>query len=103
MIQMRSTGVHIHALSGNVNLRVRDPFDEMKVVVKRSEVDWVHIVEAPSWVSHKIVLTKIVKLCRVAHRRQILWSVGNLAQSLLWTCKEISPLCTKLSGLGHKL
>ena len=88
MLQMRSSGVHILAMSGNVNLRVRDPFDEIKVVVKRGEVDWVHIVLVPSWVSHQTVLTKIVKLCRVAHRRQILWSVGNPAQSLLWT----SPL-----------
>ena len=62
------------------------------MVVQRGEVDWVHIVPAPVWVSHKIVLTKIVMLCRVAHRRQILWSVGNPAESMEWTCKEISPL-----------
>ena len=73
-----------------------------KVVVQRGEVVWVHTVPAPVWVSHKIVLTKIVMLCRVAHRRQILWSVGNPAESMLWTCKEISlrcgisALCTKL-------
>ena len=65
-----------------------NPFDEVKVVVKRSEVDSVHTVFAPAF-----VLTSFVKLCRVAHRRQILWSVGNIAESILWTCKEISPLC----------
>ena len=48
MTQIRSTGVHIHALSGKVNLRVRDPFDEIKVVVKRGQVDWVHIVPVSS-------------------------------------------------------
>ena len=91
MTQMRSTGVHIGALSGEVSLRVRDPTDEIQVGVQR-EVYWVHTVPSPAWVQHNIVLTKIVKLCRVAHRRDILWSVDNSGCFTLWTCKEIPPL-----------
>ena len=92
MAHMCRNGVHVDALSGKVNLKVRDPFDEIKVVVKRGEVDWVHIVPSPVWVSHQTVFTKIVKLCRVAHRRNILWSVENPESSRLWTCNEVSQL-----------
>ena len=83
---------------------MRDPFDEIKVVVKRGEVDWVHIVPSPAWVSHKILLTKIVKLCRVGHRRNILSAIlqnpccGRARRSLFG---GTSTLCTKLSDQGH--
>ena len=60
MTQIGSIGVYIHASSGEVNLRGRDPLDEIKVL--RGEVDWVHIAPSPAWVSHKMVLTKIVKV-----------------------------------------
>ena len=63
----RGTLGNIHELSGGVNLRVRDPFEEIKVSVKRGEVDWVHFVPSLEWVSQQIVITKIVKMCRVAH------------------------------------
>ena len=92
LAQLRSSGVHIHELSGWVNLRVRDPFEEIKVIVKRGEVDWVHFVPSPEWVSQQIAIIKVVKMCRVAHRRNILWSVANPVNSILWACNEISPL-----------
>ena len=60
---------------------MRDPFDEIKLVVN---------AHCATWVSRKIVLTEIVK-CR-AHRKTILWNVVNPGKSMLWTCKEISPL-----------
>ena len=36
MTQIGSIGVYIHASSGEVNLRGRDPLDEIKVVARRS-------------------------------------------------------------------
>ena len=36
---MKEDGVSIHSLSGGVDLQLRESFDQLKVVVKRGEID----------------------------------------------------------------
>ena len=49
-----------------------EPFDDVKVAVKRSEVDWLNIAPSASWFGR--VGTKLIKLCK-----GIWWSVRILA------------------------
>ena len=51
---------------GRVNIRVAEPFDQVKVAVKRGEIDWLHIVPEGSWCNLDRVITRVVKLCRVS-------------------------------------
>ena len=65
-------GVAIHPLSGQLKLQSAEHFDRLKVALKQGEIDWLHIVlEA----HNHCVVTRCAKLCRVATRRQIWWSV----------------------------
>ena len=82
----------IHALSGRVNTHVVEPFDELKVAVKRGEIDWLHIVPEFCWCDHDRVITRVVKLCRVARRRGMWWSLENPIASRLWICGQINSL-----------
>ena len=52
-------------------------FDQVKVAVKRGEIDWLHIIPEGSWCNHDRVITRVVKLCRVARRRGIWFSFGE--------------------------
>ena len=47
-----------------------------KVVVKRCEVEWLNIVSSAGWFGR--VGTRLVKLCKVALRKGIWWSVHIL-------------------------
>ena len=82
--KMKESGATTHALSGRVNTHVFEPFDELKVAVKRGEIDWLHIVPEFGWCEQDRVITRVVKLCRVASRRGIWWSLENPTGSRLW-------------------
>ena len=75
-------GLQVHQLSGVVDVARVEPFDDVKVVVKRVEVDWLHIVPSASW-SGRMGLTK---LCKIALRKGIWWSVHILPRSLESGC-----------------
>ena len=64
-------------LSGAVDVARVEPFDDVKVAVKRSEVDWLNIVPSPGWFGR--VGTRLIKLCNVGLRKSIWWSVHILA------------------------
>ena len=50
--KIKEGGAVVHALTGRVNTRVAEPFDHVKVAVKRSEIDWLHIILEGSWCNH---------------------------------------------------
>ena len=37
-------GMAVHPLSGGIDVHVVDPFDSIKVAVKRGEVEWLNVV-----------------------------------------------------------
>ena len=63
------------------------------MAVKRGEIDWLHIVPEFSWIVQERVVTRLMKLCRVALRRGIWWSIENPATSELWRSRKIRNLC----------
>ena len=62
---------------GGIDIESSEPFDKLKVAVKRGDIDWLHIVPEISWMGQERVITRLIKLCRVAHRRGIWWSIEN--------------------------
>ena len=60
-VKMRESGTAIHALSGRANTHV-EPFDELKVAMKRGEIDWLHIVPEFCWCDHDRVITRVVTI-----------------------------------------
>ena len=42
--QIREHGVAVHELSGGIDTQPSEPFDKVKMAVKRGEIDWLHIV-----------------------------------------------------------
>ena len=91
--QIREHGVAIHELSGGIDIQLSEPFDKLKVAVKRGEIDWLHIVLEISWMGQERVVTRLIKLCRVGHRRGIWWSSENPATSELWRSNRVRNLC----------
>ena len=87
--QIREYGVAVHELSGGIDLQSSEPFDSLKVAVKRGEIDWLHIIPEYSWMVHERVVTRLIKLCRVAHRRGIWWSIENPTTSELWCSNTV--------------
>ena len=61
--------------------------------MKQGEIDWLHIVPEISWMGQERVVTRLIKLCRVAHRRGIWWSIENPATSELWRSNRVRSLC----------
>ena len=68
-------GLTVHPLSGNVGEHVVEPFGGINVALKRGEVDWLNVVPSTNWFALDRVLTRMLKHCRVAHRKGIWWSV----------------------------
>ena len=90
--KIKEGGAVVHTLSGRVNIRVAEPFDQVKVAVKLGEIDWLHIVPEGSWCNLDRVITRVVKLCRVARRRGIWFSLENPNVSPLWACRKVKSL-----------
>ena len=78
-------GLEVHQLSGVVDVARIEPFDDVKVVVKRGEVDWLHVVPSASWSGR--MGTRLTKLCKIAPRKGIWWSVHILPSSLESGCE----------------
>ena len=89
---MKEDGVAIHSLSGGVDLQFQESFDQLKVAVKRGEIDWLHILPPATWISTHCVLTRCAKLCRMATRRHTLWSMEGSGSSELWESNTIKSL-----------
>ena len=68
-----------------------EPFDSIKVALKRGEVDWLNVVPSTNWFALDRVLTRMLKLCRVAHRKGIWWSV-QLGSEPQWRCSGVESL-----------
>ena len=83
-------GLEVHQLSGVVDVARVEPFDDVKVVVKRGEVDWFHVVPSASWSGR--VSTRLTKLCKIALRKGIWWSVHILERSSESGCEFESLL-----------
>ena len=64
-------GLTVHPLSGNIDEHV------IKVALKRGEVDWLNVVPSTNWFALDRVLTRMLKLCRVAHRKGVWRSVSQ--------------------------
>ena len=95
-------GLEVHQLSGVVDVARVKPFDDVKVTVKRGEVDWLNIA---GWFGR--VGTRLIKLCKVALRKGIWWSVHILASADASGC-EVERLLqlegarrVSSSPLGH--
>ena len=71
-------GLEIHQLSGVVDVARVEPFDDVKVVVKRGEVDWLHVVPSASWSGR--MGTRLTKLCKRALRKGHLVERAHLAK-----------------------
>ena len=84
-------GLTVHPLSGNIDEHVVEPFDGIKVALKRGEVDWLNVVPSTNWFALDRVLTRMLKLCRVAHRKGIWWSV-QLGSEPQWRCSGVESL-----------
>ena len=89
---MKEDGVAIHSLSGGDDLQLQESFDQLKVAVKRGEIDWLHILPPVTWISAQSVLTRCAKLCRIATRRHILWSMHGKFRFELWDSIPVKNL-----------
>ena len=85
MREVLRQGLEVHQLSGVVDVARVEPFDDVKVVVKRGEVDWLHVVPSSSWSGR--MGTRLTKLCKIALRKGIWWSVHILPKSLESGCE----------------
>ena len=54
-------GLTVHPLSGDIDVHVVDPFDSIKVALKRGEVDWLNVVPSTNWFALDRVLTRMLK------------------------------------------
>ena len=84
-------GLTVHPLSGNIDEHVVEPFDSIKVALKRGEVDWLNVVPSTNWFALDRVLARMLKLCRVAHRKGVWWSV-QLESEPQWRCSGVESL-----------
>ena len=82
----------MHSLSGEVNDQSKEPFDQVKIAVKRGEIDWLHIVPTDHWVWQQRLITRCARLCRVATRRHIWWSIECSIESTFWDVHQIKKL-----------
>ena len=89
----REHGVVVHALSGGIDMQSSELFDELKVALKRGKIVWLHIVLGAHWTFQERVVTRVVKLFRVAHRCGIWWSIENTTTSELWCSNKVRSLC----------
>ena len=89
---IKNDGMTMHSLSGEVNDQSKEPFDQVKIAVKRGEIDWLHIVPTDHWFSQQRLITRCARLCRVATRRHIWWSIEFSIESTFWDVDQIKKL-----------
>ena len=89
---IKNDGMTMHSLSREVNGQLKEPFDQVKIAVKRGEIDWLHIVPTDHWVSQQRLITRCTRLCRVATRRHIWWSIECSIESTFWDSDQIKKL-----------
>ena len=80
-------GLSVHPLSGGV--ACGRTFGRHQS--KRGEMDWLNVVPSTNLFALDRVPTKMLKLCRVAHRKGIWWSV-QLGSNPLWSCRGVECL-----------
>ena len=90
---IKCDGVANHSLSGELNLQSAEHFDQLNVAVKRGEIDWLHIVPEAHARSQNCIVTRCSKLCRVATRRHIWWSLESPESNKLCDYEQIKRLC----------
>ena len=60
--------------------------------LSRGEIDWLHIVPTDHWASQQRLITRCARLCRVATRRHIWWSIECSIESTFWDADQIKKL-----------
>ena len=91
MQEMCQLELSVHPLSSVVDVHGSEPFGDIKVALKRGAVDWLNVVPSTTWFALDRVLTRMLKLCRVAHRKGIWWSV-QIETNPLWSCSGVECL-----------
>ena len=91
LVQECQRGLTKHLLSGNIDEHVVEPFDSIKVALKRGEVDWLNVVPSTNWFDLDRVLTRMLKLYRAAHHKGVWWSV-QLGSEPQWRCSGVESL-----------
>ena len=75
---IKNDGMTMHSLSGMVNDQSKEPFDQVKIAVKRGEID-LHIVPTDHCSQQRLIAG-----CRVATRRHIWRSMECSIVSTFW-------------------